>query len=333
MAKKVVVVGDDGSAKPRRSTRAIKPEVATKTTLSFEDRTVAIEVWRVTPAFARQELDRANIGNRSMKPLQVQQLKHDIEQGYWIPLTGDCIRYDDAGRLIDGQNRFQAISDADKPVHLVVWRDLAPEVKFVIDSGVARSGGDILGFAGEEKYLAVHSQALRMVAAWEAGYLKNSGVKTSRFSPWTKSDILDANAKHNATSPRLADSVAWAALNSRKERCVPIPTSSLAFLHYETSLIDADAAQEFWDGYANNEFPNRKGDPRWAMWNRLHQVHVTKAHNKVNGIYVFCGFRAWNLWRDGQEVASMLYYTTKTETLRSGRGVKSEHFYAIQEPH
>ena len=330
MARKVVIVDNDGGEKTARAARrTIKPEVLSTATLSHDDRTVSIEMWRVTPKFAEQELVRANIGNRNMKALQVKQLKHDINEGHWIPLTGDCIRYDDGDRLIDGQNRFQAVIDAGKPVPMVVWRNLAPEVKFVIDSGVTRSGADILGFAGEEKYLNVHSQALRIVAAWEAGYLKNSGMKSSRYLPWTKSDILVEKVKH----PGLVESVAWAAQHRRAERCVPIPSSVLAFLHYETLQVDSAAAQEFWDGYAANEFANRDGDPRWALWKLVKGVHDRKAHNKVTGIFVFGGFRAWNLWRDGQEVSSILYYRTKNETLRSGRGVRTEQFFPIQEPH
>lgn len=310
--------------------KLLKPEVLSATTLSFDDRNVAIEMWRITPRFAEQELARANVDNRSMKTIQVQQLKNDMLQGYWIPLTGECIKYDDHGLLIDGQNRFQAVISAGKSVPMLVWRELAPEVKLVIDSGVSRSGADVLGFAGvgEKKDRSVHSNALRMVAAWDDGYLKNSGIKASRYN-LTKSQMLEVHAKH----PGLVDSVVWANKNSRKERCVPIPASSLAFLHYETSLVDAAAAQDFWDGYANNEFPNRDGDPRWAMWKKVKSVHDTKAHNKVNGIYVFCGFRAWNKWRDNDQLYNLLYFKTKTETLRNGHGVKTEVFHAIQEPH
>jgi len=307
----------------------LKPEILQKTALEHDGRKVSIEIWRVTPTFARQELKNANVGNRKMKPLHVAQLKHDIQAGNWITLTSECVGYDENGHLINGQNRFQAIADSGQSVHVVVWRNLASEVKYVLDQGVVRTGADVLGFAGEEKYLSVHATALRAVAAWDAGYLIHSGMKSSRYTPFSKSDMLETNQKH----PGLAESVRWAAANARKERCQVVPTAMLAFLHYETSLVDTVAAQEFWEGYSNNDFPNSSGDPRWAMWKRLKQVHDTKAHNKVTGIYVFVGFRAWNLWRDGQEVSSLLYVVNKSEKGPRGRQRRIEEFKTVQEPH
>lgn len=309
--------------------RTLKPHVLTKTALTHDDRTVSIEVWRVTPKFAEQELERANVGNRRMKPTQVEQIMHDIQQGHWLTLTGESIGYDEHDRITDGQNRLQAIANAGESVDVVVWRNLAPEVKYVIDQGVMRTGADILGFAGNEKYLPVLSTALRIVAAWDSQprYLAHSGVKSSRYKPWSKSDLLIMAEKH----PGLVDSVAWASANRRQERCKPIPPAVLAFMHYETSLIDPDAAAEFWDGYANNDFPNKNGDPRFEMWKRVSQVDVTKSHNKVTGIFVFCGFRAWNLWREGLEAGSMLYYQRKTQ-MQGGRRMTIEKFFPIQEP-
>jgi hypothetical protein len=307
----------------------LKPEVVTETTLTHGRRTVSIEIWRVTPTFARQELDNANLGNRKMKQLQVKQIKHDIQSGNWLTLSGECLGYDEKNQLINGQNRLQGIADSGEAVDIVVWRNLPVQAKFVVDQGVQRSGADILGFAGEEGHLSVHATALRIVAAWDAGYLEHSGIKTSRYGPYSKSDMLDTNQKH----PGLKESVGWAVKNHRKERCAPIPTPVLAFLHYQTGLIDPEAAEEFWNGYADNEFPNKMGDPRWALWRKVKQVHDTKAHNKVTGIFVFCGFRAWNLWRDGQEVSHLLYVKTTRTALKGGRSQIVEQFFDIQEPH
>lgn len=306
----------------------LKPEIVTETSLAHGGRTVSIQVWRITPTFARQELKTANTGNRKPKPVQIRQIKHDIQTGNWLTLSGDCVSYDEKNKLINGQNRLQAIADSGECVDVVVWRNLPAQAKFVQDQGVARSGADILGFAGEEGHLAAQSSALRIVAAWDAGYLEHSGIKTSRYSPFTKSDMLDTNQKH----PALKDSVAWAVKNHRKERCEPIPTPVLAFMHYETSLIDAKAADEFWNGYADNDFPNKMGDPRWAMWRKLKQVHDLKAHNKVTGIFVFVGFRAWNLWRDGQEVGHIHYVRSSRTEKKGGRQLLVEQFYQIQEP-
>lgn len=306
----------------------LKPHIVEATTLSYEGRTVSIEIWRVTPTFARQELAGANVGNRGMKRYQVAQIKHDIQAGNWLTLTGDCVSYDQKNKLINGQNRFRAIADSGESVDVVVWRNLPTSAKFVLDQGVQRSGADILGFAGAQGHLSVQSSALRIVAAWEAGYLEHSGVKASRFTPFSKSDMLATNDKH----PGLGDSVTWAVKAHRKERCAPIPTPVLAFLHYETSLIDPTAAEEFWDSYADNEFPNKMGDPRWALWRKVKQVHDLKEHNKVTGIFVFCGFRAWNLWRDNQEVGHIHYVKSARSITRGGREEIVQQFYPIQEP-
>lgn len=100
----------------------------------------SMEVHLITPEIARDWLDR-NTGNRPFKPGKIAEYATAIESGEW-KLTGDAIRFSSTGKLIDGQNRLQAIVNAGKAVQSVVMMGLGDDIFDVIDSGSPRSKSD-----------------------------------------------------------------------------------------------------------------------------------------------------------------------------------------------
>lgn len=70
---------------------------------------------------AKQVMEEAteNVRNRSMYQVQVRRLTSDHENGRWVT-TGDTIKFDEDGYLIDGQHRMQMIINSGKGAWIAV---------------------------------------------------------------------------------------------------------------------------------------------------------------------------------------------------------------------
>lgn len=84
------------------------------------------EIRDITPAWAQQILDelerRQAEGKFQQRPPRwgaIQRYVNDMEQGNWA-LTHECVAFDTAGNLIDGQNRLRAVVDAGVTVRMAV---------------------------------------------------------------------------------------------------------------------------------------------------------------------------------------------------------------------
>lgn len=112
-----------------------------------------VKIMEVTPEVATRWLEK-NTHNREVREAKVKEFSDAINRGQW-KLTTDAIafchpyvdsenvRHDET--LINGQHRLWAVVMANKPAMFTVWWGCEPEEFGVIDQGVPRTQGDILG--------------------------------------------------------------------------------------------------------------------------------------------------------------------------------------------
>jgi hypothetical protein len=103
---------------------------------------VRIETVEVTPNIAAAWLDK-NKNNRRKNARYVDQFARDMAGGAWR-LTADSIKFDIHGNLIDGQHRLTACVKSGVPFRTVVAYGVEPSAQDVVDTGKARSLGDML---------------------------------------------------------------------------------------------------------------------------------------------------------------------------------------------
>ncbi len=101
---------------------------------------------QVTPEQARKWL-AANVANRTVRPARVREYATAMKEGRWL-YTADPIRFDEDGRLIDGQHRLLALVKADCPVELHVVRGLSRQAQDAVDTGASRTASDALKVRG-----------------------------------------------------------------------------------------------------------------------------------------------------------------------------------------
>jgi hypothetical protein len=98
----------------------------------------------ITPAIAEKYLDKIPSHQRRIRPRLVDFLTRSIEQGSF-QLTHQGICFDVRGALIDGQHRLTAIVKANKPVEMMVTRDVPVNTWQCLDIGANRNLSDVTG--------------------------------------------------------------------------------------------------------------------------------------------------------------------------------------------
>jgi hypothetical protein len=150
-----------------------------------QDPTVAWETW--TPAQAESALMKNEV-NRHIRESKVEQYCRDMLSGKWTA-TGDPIKFDAEGKLVDGQHRLHAQIKADVKMRWLVVREVPPEAQVNMDMNIPRSIGDILHFGGE-KTAQLLTAVTRMVHL-----ITTTKLSRGRYGV-SVNEVLDTLEKH-----------------------------------------------------------------------------------------------------------------------------------------
>jgi hypothetical protein len=194
--------------------------------------TVAVE-W-VGPNEARSML-AINDRNRKKRPLHIATISRDIQHDRYR-LNGESIKIADSGRLLDGQNRLEAVVHSGKGIWTVVVRGLGEEAQETVDIGAKRQLADQLHMAGETN-ANVLAAALSIV--WRLKTNKHLHTGAGYASP-SNEELLDSLVQY----PAIRESVRWS--DHARKGVLRYPTSVEAGLHFLMAEIDSTAADEFW---------------------------------------------------------------------------------------
>jgi hypothetical protein len=111
----------------------------------FDDLDAEIE--DIDPGKAERYLSINKEGNRKPSTLHVKKLTSDMEEGRWR-FTGDPIRFDVNGHLVDGQHRMMAIMESNTVHKFLVLRNVSENQYAVLDQTKPRHLKDMLRNAG-----------------------------------------------------------------------------------------------------------------------------------------------------------------------------------------
>jgi hypothetical protein len=239
----------------------------------------------VTPQMAEQWLGR-NRRNRNVRPAAVTRYARDMAAGDWL-YTGEAIKFDTNGNLIDGQHRLHAVVEADCPVEMEIVRDLDIATQDIMDTGMKRTHGDMLALHGY-KATSVLAAAARIGMRVE-----NGSIYGNKFSP-TAAEIR-AWVEGN---PEITDSVEIGTKYGTRADSRPAVAS---YTHYTLSRLDKHDADRFWIALGT-KVGLEEGDPRLVLAQRFadlrrNNVRVADA-DALSLVY-----RAWNHWRDGNKMS------------------------------
>lgn len=250
--------------------------------------TPVMEIQTISPDMARQYLE-ANVCNRPLAEHRVVTFQRDIENGAWR-LTGEAIKFDISGNLLDGQHRLWAVVKADKPITTYVVTGLEPETQEVMDTGQKRTMGQVLGLRGIINPNVVAAVAILMIQ-WEQGdrFRDVGTTRTSRMVSHTDiSRVLDEN-------PDIIDAVAFAVARRIPGITVSVEAFALTLLR----RLNKDEADAFMADLATMR-TGGAGDPRAALLKRL--ANARDAREPIDRYtQAIILIRTWNAVRKGEE--------------------------------
>ncbi|MFH9403112.1 hypothetical protein [Streptomyces sp. NPDC017638] len=257
---------------------------------------------QVTPEIAEIMLSRTVV-NRRLDWGQVDFLADSITRGEW-QLTHQGIALDgplDAGYLLDGQHRLNAIIKAGVPVWIYVFEGL-PRTSFpVLDTGKRRSGVDTLFYTGE-KYLPVLYSTIRHVLLF----------KNMPDSSWSGNGARIPNGRVLAAYKEDSNMYREAVATGREiSKHVFASQTGVAVGYFVTTeaapAVKADSWIEGLASGANLEI----GDPRLALTKVPHMKRRGAKRRYTMREQVAIYIKAWNAWVQEEKVENLRFKKTE----------------------
>lgn len=258
--------------------------------LNLSVNTIHSDLVRVTPTVAQEWLDTQK-ANRVLNRNAVLAYRRDMIDNRWH-FTGDPIRFDVNGHLIDGQHRLTALAlieaGAFPPyVDFMVMRGLPTEAQLAMDQGRRRSTGQQLQLKGYRNSTSI-AGGIRLLMLWNTDRLFtrrwDDGVNIS-----TSSILAYAEA-----NPELIDHATDRYSNIRDIGFRP--AVGLAFT-LKLGLVYRDEVTEFFSDMLT--LVNQpEGSPLLAMARRLQRSRVEGLKLSEVDQLAFL-IRTWNHWANG----------------------------------
>jgi hypothetical protein len=247
-----------------------------------------IEQVEMNLALAKKLLGQNAENNRNIRPGKVDQYVRDMLAGHW-PITGETIKVNTEGVLMDGQHRLTAVIEAARispgiEVPMLIAYNVDPSVMPVLDTGVPRGLHDLVGIAHSAKQSHLVAAVVRRILQWEQGNYLGASGRAGGVPTHTECLIrLEKDVEGFVAAAARGRDI-------QQSRLAPGAPSGTAF--YLFRQIDAEKAHTFFDHLISGE--NLSGSIL-TLRNRLIRADRLRAHEYV-ALYV----RTWNAWREGR---------------------------------
>jgi hypothetical protein len=261
---------------------------------------VRSKVQSITPRKAAEYLER-NTTNRPLSKRTVREFAEAMRRGEWR-VTHQGIAFDTNGVLVDGQHRLAAIVEADIPVEVTVFTDVAEGAFDVLDTGKRRNAADVLAIEGEKSAVMLAAMVRtvwlyenRPDLNWSGG---DAGVSNHQ--------IVQALEAH----PKLRDFIT---MGEQIATATGMIKSAAGAASYLVSQATGRDLQPWFDAIIEGTGLT-KGDPR-LMFRRVMFAHTRKQAGQVlrrreTREHVTLYLKAFNAWATDTTL-SQLKYTTR----------------------
>jgi len=246
--------------------------------------TTTATVETITPSTAERYLALSQ-GNRPLRPVRVRQYAESMRNGQWV-LTGEPIIFNGTA-LINGHHRLQACIESKTQFDSVVVRGVDETAYDVIDSGLARTMGDVLGQHEVPNRNLVAATA-RNYLAYCSGFINDSQKITMLISRQTMADHVVNNR----------ELYSWAIMHTEAAKNIRLNGPALAVFRMIVGQEDAHL-QLFCDGLLTGA-SLEVGDPRLTLRTWISNTKVRTAAYHLSGI-----IRAWNAYVAGVSLANI----------------------------
>jgi hypothetical protein len=261
----------------------------------------------IDPRLAAEYLKTRPENQRTVKGRNLSGITASMaSDGEWV-FSGDPIRFNENGQLMDGQHRLLALIATGKTFKFVVQRNVPNEAFMVIDTGSRRSPADVLKISGY-KYTTGVAAAIRAMIG-----LGNVAAGKTPHTSLTKATCSHAVLLQNAKKwgSRLEDSMKIMATGPARQVCHP--PGMFAALHFLFSERNAKEADTFFKSLiVGDAFEFGSKDPIFQLRNTLINNRISSNKKRATHYLVAVTIKAWNLYMDRQSVITLQFRENET---------------------
>jgi hypothetical protein len=247
----------------------------------------------VTPELAAAILSEGS-RNRNIRRKDVIRYAADMKQGLWAT-TGEAIKFDQDGSLLDGQHRLSAVVDAQITVPMLFVYDIPRASQDVMDSGRKRSLADQLAMRG-------HTNCNTLAAGIKAA----RDLETYGKPRANKNDSVVMMLDWFDNNQEIVNSIS--PVNKASQPPVKYPSGLAIALHFTMSKLGEEEANRFWHvlGYGAQ-------DPGVGAIIVLREKMMVVAAETKRGHLIDTNHRAaytiaaWNAWLTGRDIKIFRY--------------------------
>lgn len=244
--------------------------------------------------------------NRKVRKALVDRYAAEMKADQWRE-TGEPIKFNKAGELIDGQHRLSAIIQANKTVILDVRRGLEDEVFMNLDTGGARTPGDLLYIAGynyTSNTASTIRQALSILEV-ESGVLSPTSMNKKKVPP---AELLEWAHEHQE---EMVLAVKTTMTTDAKLVCSP--PSLFAALYFLFAQYNASGARDFFNILIQGiGFEHEEGDPVYQLRKQLLTFKSHKNLKRPTYYKAALVIKAWNAFQNRETILTLKFGDNET---------------------
>lgn len=256
---------------------------------------IEVDYILVTPDIAAEFME-LNTGNRNEKPIKQSGMVRDMSTGNWIQ-TGEAIKFDWNGRMVDGQNRCRAIIRSGVSIPMLIVRELDPRAQVAMDSGTPRTSRDALHFAGVTSEKDTNAVA-NVHRGWNMGILTTANSLLGGAGRMTNQETV----QYVADNPYVETAAIAAKLIY--QRGLRLPVGAIGTAIVEFSRLDQDACEDFFQRITELRTSGH-GDPIATLIKRTNDMKVDR-QRMYEGTGLYLLFRTWNAYREGETLHKLI---------------------------
>jgi hypothetical protein len=256
------------------------------------------EIVFVTPAVAEEWLElSAGVENRPLSPVTVWRYKRSIQMGEWR-LNGETVVRDERGRVLDGQNRLNAIVKAGIGAPLIIVSGVDPDAYKTINQGKVRTGGDTLATA-KRSHARSLATALRWLQMYETDNMLSRTLKMSNMEIYDK----------DRANPGMRDSLEFVVRHAKTRGL--FNSGPFAFLHYVCNLAVPEGADFFEQLFSGMNLKPNAPATRLRRWLEERSQDTTAKSHTALLENVAVTVQAWNCHVTGEPMPKVLRWRLK----------------------
>lgn len=245
------------------------------------------EIKTITPDVAKEMLKR-NPNNRKLSAKHVNFLAEQMKAGQWL-FDGQPIRVSEAGALLDGQHRLNAIIKSGFPQDFLLISGINTDAFKVMDTGKNRTSGDVLTVNGVP-YATATGSAIKLIRGLQKGQTMESKTR----------ELINSNTEvlnfYKQDSENIDEAVKEAHRLYREFDRV-LEVSVIAGLMYLTTKQHYTQSSHFWNSLCLGTGLDANSPIR-LLRNRLIKDKFSNAKMKKS-YKLHLIIKAWNHYRKG----------------------------------